>query len=172
MFQRQDLAAIAQGALREQSDFGETVEHNAVRLHAFERLENPFCRLAEFEIGGIKQALLLVFVEQAFGWHQFEYIDAVEHPAVRGRSLAQLILGFGDRDVEGLLSRRRAGKQELRRNRGLAGARAALDEKEAPALKAAGGDIVQPSHSGGRSSIDKFSQTIRSQPLQAGDIEA
>ena len=104
---RQDLAAIAQRALRQQPDFGKAVEHHPARLDALDRLENLLGGLAEFEVGRIEQALLLIDVEQAFRRQQFEDFDAlVQCPAVRRRAVAQFALGFGQRDVETLLAAR------------------------------------------------------------------
>jgi hypothetical protein len=41
MFQRQDLAAVAERTLRQQPDFGQAVEHDAIRPSPLERSENP-----------------------------------------------------------------------------------------------------------------------------------
>ena len=106
MLQRQHLAAIAQRALREQPDFRQAVDHDPPRLDLLDRLEDPLGRLAELEVGGIKQALLLLLVEQAFGRDQLENVERiVEAPAVRGGALAQLLLGFRQSDVEAALAR-------------------------------------------------------------------
>ena len=84
MLDRQDLPPVAQRALRQQADFGQAVEHHPVRLDALDSLENLLGGFAEFEVGGIEQALLLVGVEQAFRRQQFEYLDAiVQRPAMR-----------------------------------------------------------------------------------------
>ena len=76
VLQRQDLPAVAQRALRQQADLGQAVEHDARRLDALDRLEDQPGGLAELEVGGIEQALLLLVVEQALRRHQFEDLDA------------------------------------------------------------------------------------------------
>jgi hypothetical protein len=75
VLQTQDLAAVAQGALGEQADLGQAVEHDPVRAHALEGLEDALRGLAEFEIRGIEQALLLVLVEEVLGRDELEQID-------------------------------------------------------------------------------------------------
>ena len=103
MLSGEDLAAVAQRTLRQQADFGEAIQDNPVGLGAFEGFENALGRLTEFEIGGIEQALLLIFVEQAFWRHQFENLEPIaERPTMRRRALAQFGFGFRERDVEGL----------------------------------------------------------------------
>ena len=77
VLQRQDLAAVAQRALRQQADLGQAVEHDARGLGALDRLEDQLGGLAELEVGRIEQALLLVVVEQALGRHQLEDLDAL-----------------------------------------------------------------------------------------------
>ena len=105
VLEREDLAAVAQRALREQPDLRQAVEHDARRLDPLEGLEDCLGRLAEFQIGGIKQALLLVGVEQAFGGTSSKIsISAVERPAMRCGARPQLALGFRQGDVEALLA--------------------------------------------------------------------
>jgi hypothetical protein len=78
---------------------------------------------AEFEIGRIKQALLLLRIEQAFGRQQLEHFKfVIQDPAVGGRAIAQLALGLGQGDVESFLPGLGAFEQKLQRDRGLAGA--------------------------------------------------
>ena len=108
MLQREDLAPIAQRALREQADLREAVEHDALRLDPLDRLEDALGRLAELEVGRIEQALLLLLVEQALRRHQLVDVIRRRGPAVRLGALAQLLLGLGQGDVEAALARLRA----------------------------------------------------------------
>ena len=85
MFQRQDLAPVAERRLGEQPDLGKAVENDALGLDPLERFENALGRFAELEVGRIEQALLLVVVEQAFRRNQLEDVDAVQRPAMRSR---------------------------------------------------------------------------------------
>jgi hypothetical protein len=132
--------------LRQQPDLRQAVEHDPLRLDLLERLENPLRGFAELQVGGIKQALLLVVVEQAFRRHQLENLDPVQRPAVRRGAHPQFVLGLGQGDVERALPGRRPGHQELGGDRRLAGPRASLEQEQAPVRQPAGGDIVQPDH--------------------------
>ena len=108
MLERQHLAPIAKRALREQPDFRQAVDDDAIGLVLLDRLEDALGGLAELEVGRIEQALLLVLVEQAFRRHQL--VDGVglgERPAVGGGAFAQLRLGFRQGDVQAALARRR-----------------------------------------------------------------
>jgi hypothetical protein len=151
MLARENLPPVAQRALRQQPDFGKTVEHDPARPRAFYRFKNLLGGFAEFEVGRIKQALLLFGIQQAFRRQKFEHLDVVaQRPAVGGRAFAQFLLGFRKRDVEAFLAGLGALQQELQRNRRLAGSRRALDEEYVPAGKSAGQDIVQPPNPGFR----------------------
>ena len=122
MLERQDLAAIAQRALRQQPDFRQAVDDDALRLQAFDGIEDALDGFAKFEIGRIEQALVLVGIEHAFRRHQFENLDLrSDGPAVRTRAVAQFVLGFGEADIDPGLAGRGAGQQKLQRDRGLAG---------------------------------------------------
>src|SRR6202012_4359680 len=48
---REDLATIAQRALRQQANFGEAVDHYTLRLDPFDRVEDAPHGLAELEVG-------------------------------------------------------------------------------------------------------------------------
>ena len=96
MLDRQNLPPVAQRTLRQQPDLGKAVQHHPVRLRAIDRLEDLLGGLAQFEIGGIEQALLLLGIEQALRRQQLEYFNPlVERPAVGGRAVPQFPLGFG-----------------------------------------------------------------------------
>ncbi len=77
-----DLPAVAQRTLREQPDLGQAVEHDALRLGPLDLGDRHADGLAEFEIGRMDEALLLVRVEAEFRRDEFEDLDAVEGPAV------------------------------------------------------------------------------------------
>ena len=95
MLDRQDLPPVAQRTLRQQPDLGKAVEHHPVRLRAIDGREDLLGGLAQFEVGGIEQALLLLGIEQALRRQQFEHFDPlVELPAVRGRADAAIRARF------------------------------------------------------------------------------
>ena len=129
MLQRQNLPPVAQRALRQQTDFREAVDDDALRLYPLDAVEDALYGLAELEIGRIQQALVLVGIEHALRRHQLENLDLrPDRPAMRPRAVAQLVLGFGEADIDAGFVRLGAGEQKLQRNRGLAGARAALEQ--------------------------------------------
>jgi hypothetical protein len=78
LLERQQLAAVAQGALRQEADLGEAVEDDAGWVEPPDLLEDGAGGLAELEVGGVEQALLLVGVEQPLGREQLEQLDPVE----------------------------------------------------------------------------------------------
>ena len=47
MLQRQDLTAIAQRALCKQTNFRQTIEHDALRLDPLHCFENAICRFSQ-----------------------------------------------------------------------------------------------------------------------------
>lgn len=55
VLERQDLAAIAQGILRQQPDFRQAVDHDPVGLLLLETGEDPLGHLAQFEVGETTQ---------------------------------------------------------------------------------------------------------------------
>ena len=77
VLERQDLPAIAQRALRQEADFRQAVDHHALGLEPLDGLEDALDGLAELEIGGIEQALVLIRIKHAFGRDQLEYLDGV-----------------------------------------------------------------------------------------------
>ena len=102
------------------------------------------------EVRRVEQALLLVLVEQALGGHQLADVDPVERPAMRGGRRPQLVLRLRQADEQAPLARRRAGPQELRGDRRLAGARAALEQEDPPPRQAAAQHVVQAGDAGRR----------------------
>ena len=60
MPERQNSVSVAQRALREQPDFGKTVNDDTARSTALNCLEHELCGFAKFQIGRIQQALPLI----------------------------------------------------------------------------------------------------------------
>ena len=118
-------------SLGEQPDFGEAVDDDARRFDPLERLENSARRLAEFEVGGIQQALLLVGVENAVRRSQFEDDDPLaEFPTMRCSPCLEFRLRLRKRDVEPDLTAVSALHQVAERDRGLAGPGASFQKKD------------------------------------------
>ena len=139
----QELAAEAQGRLRQQQDLGQAVHHHAVRPGRVEGLEDAARGLAQLQVRRVEQALLLLLVEEALGGQELDDVQAVERPAVRGGRRAQLGLRLRQREVERPLARPRAGDEELERDRGLARAGRAFEQEQPPALEPAAQHVVE-----------------------------
>src|SRR3954464_12345194 len=63
VLEREDLAAVAQRPLREQADLGEAVEDHPGGAHSLNLGQHHVHGLAEFEIGRVDEALLLLGIE-------------------------------------------------------------------------------------------------------------
>ena len=153
------LPTVAQRILRQQPDFGQAVQHHPVRLRALNGLEYLLGGFAEFEIGGIEQALLLLRIKQAFRRQQFEdFYAVVERPTMRRRALAQFTFGLRQSDVEAFLPGLGALEQELQRHGGLAGAGCAFQQKDVATRKSARQNIVEPPNARFRHGGDRFNR--------------
>ena len=142
MLQRQDLAPVPKRALREQAQLGQTIKHDARRIDPLDLIEDEFCRLAQFQFGGMENGEFAIRVERRLGGHELENVDPLERPAVTLRDKPQFSRGLGQGDVENPLAMENALKQKLQRDRGLAGARMTLVEIEPVAIKPAAEDVV------------------------------
>ena len=157
MLDRQNLPPIAQRALRQKPDLGETVEHHPAGPRPFYGFKDLLGGFAQFEIRRIQQALLLLGIEEAFRGQQFEDLDVLaQSPAMGGCAVAQLVFGFGQSDVETLLTGPRALQQKLQRYGGFAGPGRAFHQKQVSARKSARQDIVQSPNAGLRLAGHRF----------------
>src|ERR1700676_4697729 len=149
VFEREDLAAVAQGALGQKPDLGQAVDHDTLGLQPLYGLEYPLDRFAELEIRGVKKALVLVRIKNAFGRDQLEYLDCIpDGPTVRPRAVPQLLLGFSKADVNPDFADLSARQQELQRDRCLAGAGATLQEVKAVAGQPPSQNAIKPGDAG------------------------
>ncbi len=149
VLQAENLPAVAQRALRQQPDFRQAVDHDALRLVSLDRLEDALHGFAELEVGRIEQALVLLGIEHALRRHQLADLDAiVDAPAMRGGAFPQFLLGFGQADIEAGLAGSGAGKQELQRNGGLSGARSAFEQMQAVPGEAAFEHVIEAANPG------------------------
>ncbi|MNI57000.1 hypothetical protein D3C73_1120330 [compost metagenome] len=144
MLDRQDLPAVAQRALRQQANLGEAVEHHAGWPDAFDHFKNLFGGLAQFQVRGIQQRLLVLGRQQAFGGRQFEDMDiVVQLPAMGARTLAQFAFGFRQGDVQRAFAGFGAGQQKVQGDRGLAGTGFSLKQKHVAAGQSAIEDVIE-----------------------------
>src|SRR3569833_1581158 len=149
MLQREDLPSFVLCVLCFQPDLGLAVVVVVLWLHSLDRFENPGDRLAELEVRGIEQALVMIRVEYAVRRHQLEDLDRrVDLPAVRARAVAELLLRFGMRDVDPGLGSPIDAEEELECDGGLARAGAALEEVHACAGPAAGENFIEAGNAG------------------------
>jgi hypothetical protein len=134
--------------LREQPHLGQRIEHHAPRLAARHLLENGARGVAELDVRRVEEARLLVRIQGIFGGQQLVGVDAGEAPAVRARHPVELLLGFGERNVQALVVTAPSFQKELEREGGLARARVSLDEVDAIRGEATVQDAVEPGDSG------------------------
>ena len=138
VLEREDLAAVAQRALREQANFRQAVDHDPLRLQPFDRIEDAIDRLAKFEVGGIEQALMLVGIEHARRRRKLDDFDVLaDRPAMRSRAVAQLDLGFGEAEVDSDLTGIGPADKKLQGNGGFTGPGTSLQEMQTIAGEAA-----------------------------------
>jgi hypothetical protein len=146
--QRQHLAAVAQGALGQEADLGQAVEDDALGPDALDLRDGEADGLAELEVGGVDEALLLAGVEAELRGHELEDLDAVEAPTVAGGDGGELAAALGEGDVEAALAAACAVEEELQRQGGLARARSPLDQMGAVGRVAAFQDVVEARDAG------------------------
>jgi len=75
MLERQNLPAVAKRALRQQANFGQAVDDDALGLEPLDRCKDPLHRLAQLEVGGVEEALMLIRIEHALRRHELENLD-------------------------------------------------------------------------------------------------
>ncbi len=101
MLDGQNLPTITQGALRQQANFRQAVDHHPRWLDALDHLKDVARGFAKLQVRGVEQTLMMIAVEQVLGRGQFEDVDFVrQFPAVRRCAFAELVLGFGQSDVQ------------------------------------------------------------------------
>src|SRR5205085_1253631 len=86
MLDRKNLPSITQRVLRQEADLREAVDDDPFGLRPLDRIEYQLDRFTEFEIGRVKQRLLLIPVEERLRGREFKDLDVgVKRPAM-GRS--------------------------------------------------------------------------------------
>src|SRR5215210_8684730 len=85
VLERKDLAAVAQRPLREQPDLGEAVEDHPGGAYPFDLGQDHVHGLAEFEIGGVDEALLLLGIEAQFRRNKLVDLQAVQRSTMSAR---------------------------------------------------------------------------------------
>lgn len=161
MFQRQDLAPIAQRVLRQQPHFGQAVEHQAHRLYPLDLGHHGTCRFPQFDFRRIQDGLLQIRTEP-FLCDEFEDIDAIERPAMRPGDNVQFISRFRQRDVQTAFVPGPPGLQELKAERGLARTRRAFDQVHVTTRQASTQHIVQTGNACGSAKFRKVWNLVSS----------
>ncbi len=128
LLEREDLPPIAKRIAGKQPQLREGVEYDPRRFDRVHFRQDRSRGVAQFHLGRVKDRIGLVGLEISFRRNDFTDLHACEVPAVRRSHRSQLVFGFGERDVEDRFPVPGAFAQELQRERGLAGARHALDE--------------------------------------------
>jgi hypothetical protein len=75
MFQRQDLAAIPQGVLSEETKLRQAVDNDAGRIESDDLVEDQLRRLAQLDLGRMQDRKLAIRIQCGFGGNEHEYID-------------------------------------------------------------------------------------------------
>jgi hypothetical protein len=101
VFECENLPAVAEGTLRQETNFGEAVEHDPLRFEPLDGIEDTLNGLSQLEIGGIEQALMLRRIEHALGRHELNHLDRRANlPIVRAGAVPQLSLSFSEAYVD------------------------------------------------------------------------
>ncbi len=149
VLQGQHLPAVAQGALRQEPELGEAVDHHAAGVGSRDLLEDQPGGFVEFDLRGMEEGQFLPRIQGGLGGHQLEDVEAVEGPAVPPRDQSQLAGRLRQGDVEHALAVAHAFEEELQGDGGLPGARTALVEIEAVGIQSAAQDVVEAGAAGG-----------------------
>ena len=128
LLKRKDLPAESQCVLRQQAHLRQAVEHHADSTRALRLIGDQLDGLAELHLPRMEQRHLAFGAQGRLGGGEFEHVDAVETPAVRGNDGGQLLRGFRKRHVEDTLAARPAVLEKLQRQGGLASTWRTLDQ--------------------------------------------
>ena len=78
VFQRENLSAITQRALRQQPHLGERVDDETRRVNPLDLIAQQPDRLAELDFRGAEHRLPVAVAVLGIGWHELAYLDAFE----------------------------------------------------------------------------------------------
>ena len=115
LLQREHLPPVAQRIRCQQLKLGERVQHHPRWLPLFDISEDPFRRVSEFYLGGVKHRVLLCRIEGFFGGRQLAHEDAVQRPAMRPSDDPRFLFGLRERYVQGPFPAVYPFEQELHR---------------------------------------------------------
>ena len=89
------LAPVTQRTLGQQANFGQAVDDQAARFFTGHGIEDLFGGFAQFQVGGIQQALMLLAGQLGLGRQQLAHGNSLtQRPVVRSRTLAQFLFGL------------------------------------------------------------------------------
>ena len=89
----EDLLAIPERTLREQSDFGEGVEDHSLRVHPLDFLEDASNGLSELDLGRVKHRRVFGFSQRFFAYQLLINLNAVERWTITNNSFDFLAHG-------------------------------------------------------------------------------
>jgi hypothetical protein len=92
--QGEQLPAIAQPRLGQQSDFGQRVNDHAARLHTPDRVHDLLACLGQFHLGGVEHRVLAFRREDFRRGQDLLNLDRGRVPAVRPSGLFQFLFRF------------------------------------------------------------------------------
>ena len=144
LLQGENLTTIAKRVLGQQPQLGERVENDAARIRFLPPHRGPSSVVS---VNSTSDGWYIVTCDSpsrsALFGNQLNDLDAVERPAMRGGAGGQLLLGFGERDVEAFLAGFDAFEKVLERKRRLARPGIPIDEIEAMGNQPAVQDIIE-----------------------------
>jgi hypothetical protein len=142
------LAAIAQRGARQQADLRERVEHQPLRLEAFDLLQDQLGGFRQLHLGRVEYGVVLPALQRVGARQHLVDVHAVERPPMGGRDRVQLRSRLGQAHVQHDVPAARAFHEELQRERGLARSGQPLDQVELIRGEPTAEDVVQSLDSG------------------------
>src|SRR6185436_8538903 len=131
VLESQHLTTIAQRVLRQQSQFGQAIEHYARRVQLCDPVEDELGRFAELHFSGMQDCQLSLRIQRRFRRYQLEDVDALERPSMSSGYESQFLRRFRQRDVKDSLAAARAFHEKLQGKRRFAAAGLPLVEVHA-----------------------------------------
>jgi hypothetical protein len=142
LLERENLPAITQGALGDQPQFGEGIDHYALGLQLVDGGNHRLGGFAQLEFGGIEDRQLCLGRQVMLGRDQLCDRDAGHIPAMAAGDFGDFSFGFGEGDIQACLTRPHALNEKLNGERGLPGSGGSTDKVKTIRRETAAEDVV------------------------------
>src|SRR3977135_3101017 len=143
MFKAENLTAVTQRVLSQQTHLGQTVEHHAQRFILANLLEDHLGGFAELHLGGMEKGDFMIRTVACLRRHQLETRDAPPAPPGTRRPKTQLRLTFRKSDVEHPFTSLDAFQEELECERSLTRPGRTFDEIQPVGIQSTTQDVIQ-----------------------------